>query len=166
MPRSKTRIAWAAAVIFVLSSGGFVFRRELRIAYHDHAMRRAATNFGLLNGKPRMATGWENLWFSLRGVTSDKELDSIQRHQEALIDLGHFERKLLTLTNLPVSVGGRVSTAFSDVYTSATNGMQQQGKWWWGYYQGTTGFVMVATPEEVVRWGQIFAEADRKAAGK
>lgn len=142
---------------------GAVYQKEIRIAYHRNRMWAAAENavlldWSLANQRKTKPTLMLLVKSGLFGMTSYKESQAIQRHEEELLKLDYLERRQFwftnricvnTDTNLWAELRPKVDKTFDAAH------------WCSYYFPETNKFQVTAPPGDIPKWEKLVLDFDR-----
>lgn len=156
--RKQWLLSLGGLAVVGLTVAGF-FWPEIRVAYHRNRLFAASDRFGVLSQQTRRPGYLESLTYSALGLSAMTESDAMQRHQEALLQLNHFDRREFQLTNRPIQ---SYSNAWVAIRQQITNTFDSS-HWWSAAFVETNKFTVTATPADMPSWKKIIEDFDRSA---
>lgn len=150
-------MVWGLILVLCALGVAVFFQKEIRVAYHRNRWFAAMENYFLITGQARMPTVLEQLRFRFLSMSVTTESEAMNQHQAALIELGHLERREFWFTKRYPSGEGGSRLAF---YQQVTNTFDDSNVWSCSY-PATNKVVIIATPQEMLRWQKLIFDFDR-----
>jgi len=158
-PRTKFRV-WILILALCASGVAVFFQKEIRVAYHRNRMFAAMENYTLLYNFPHQGpkpTRFDRLKFIVFRMSDYKEGEAMKKHEEALIALGHLEKREFTFTNKVVKGEGHCWPSLRQQITNTFD----DSHWWSCGFLETNRLDITATPQDMVKWEKLISDFDR-----
>ena len=143
-----------------------VFQKEIRIAYHKNRLRAWAHFNMVVTGQGPRVSGplgfFEERLIRLGRGNYEQEMESMNRHTQALMDLSYFVREELPLTNrLYIGTNGFLFHQLMTNRIDFGNTEALKGDWWDLTGTESNKIVVTTTKALMPRWKKLVEDFDR-----
>ena len=167
MPRRRTIVLILLAVTLVMAVVLAVFQKEVRIAYHKNRLRAWADFNMVVTGQGPRVSGplsfFEERLIRLGRGNYEQEMESMNRHTQALVDLSYFVREEFPLHDR-LYVDGTNRLMFHQLLIARFDFGKAAGltnDWWDLTGTESNKIVITTTTALLPRWKKLVEDFDR-----